>query len=103
MKMKSTSKADVRILLRPEGVFCDQGAAEEFSTLKWIAWGSSTIELDGVSTPTPVQTDISMNQECWIAEAAKALIEFAFDAQMQGFGVNRRIAMESIRKALESI
>jgi hypothetical protein len=44
-----------------------------------------------------------MNQERWIAEAAKALVEFAIDAQKQGFGVNRRIAMESIRKALESI
>jgi hypothetical protein len=44
-----------------------------------------------------------MNQERWIAEAAKALVEFAVDAQTQGFGINPRIALESIRKAIESI
>jgi hypothetical protein len=101
--MKSTAKADVRVLRRSEKLFCDRGRAEEFSTLKWIAWGSSACESDGVSTPTPVQTDISMNQDRWMAEAAKALVEFAVDAQMQGFGVNRRTAMETIPKAVESI
>jgi hypothetical protein len=101
--MKSISKADVCLLLRPERVFYDQGTAQGFSTLKWIVLGSTTCESDGLSTPTPVQTDISMSQERWMAEAAKALVEFAVDAQMQGFGVNRRTAMESIRKAVESI
>jgi hypothetical protein len=100
--MKSTAKADVHILRRPEKLFCDQSSPEEFSTLEWVASGSSVSESD-VSTPTPVQTDISMSQERWMAEAAKALVEFAVGAQTQGFGVNRRTAMESIRKALESI
>jgi hypothetical protein len=101
--MKSTAKADLPMLLRPERLSCDQSSPKEFSTLKWIALGSSASESDGVSTPTPVQTDISMNQERWIAEAAKALVEFAVDAQTQGFGINPRIALESIRKAIESI
>jgi hypothetical protein len=99
--MKSASKADVSRLLRPEGLFCNQGVATEFSTAKWIVLGTSASDSHTVSTPT--KTDISTNQERWIAEAAKALVEFAVDAQMQGFGVNRRTAMESIRNALESI
>jgi hypothetical protein len=99
--MKSTSKADVCALLRPEMVQGNQGTAEEFSTQKWIVLGLSASQRDAISSS--VQTDISMNQGRWIAEAAKALVEFAVDAQMQGFGVNRRTAMQSIRSALESI
>jgi hypothetical protein len=100
--MKNTSKADGVVFLRPVRVHCDEVTEAKFSTLEWIAIGASASETLDATSPS-VQEDVSNTEERWMTEAATALAEFAVKAHMQGFGIDRRTAVQSIRKALESI
>jgi len=64
------------------------------------------IEMDsyGKSRKCPQQLVLSpASQEQQIAETAAALAEFVVGAQMQGFGMDRNAAIESLRCALEAL
>jgi hypothetical protein len=42
-------------------------------------------------------------EDRWMAETAASLVDFAIRAQMQGFKIDRKVALHSIRRALELV
>ena len=66
----------------------------------------NVIEMDsyGKSRKRPQQLGLSpASQEQQIAETAAALAEFVVSAQMQGFGLDRNAAIQSMRCAVEGL
>jgi hypothetical protein len=66
----------------------------------------NVIEMDsyGKSRKRPQQLALSpASQEQQIAETAAALAEFVVSAQMQGFGLDRNAAIQSMRCAVEGL
>jgi hypothetical protein len=66
----------------------------------------NVIEMDsyGKSRKRPQQLVLSpASKEQEIAETATALAEFVVSAQMQGFGIDRKTAIQSLHCALEAL
>lgn len=66
----------------------------------------NVIEMDsyGKSRKRPQQLVLSpAPKEQQMAETATALAEFVVNAQMQGFGMDRKTAIQSLRCALEGL
>ena len=63
----------------------------------------NVIEMDSKLRRHPKDPTPSLAQDQQVAEIAIALVEFGVSAQMQGFGMDRKAAIESLRCALEAL